>query len=60
MQVPADQAIEGEIARADAQPAAADLPIKSEQDADGKFADLRVNPLRRGTLGERRRCGWCR
>ena len=39
MQVPADQAIEGEIARADAQPAAADLPIESEREADGKFGD---------------------
>jgi hypothetical protein len=54
MRVPADQAIEGEIVLADAQPAAADLPIKSEQNADGKFDDLHVNPLRRGTLGERR------
>src|SRR4051812_27213148 len=39
MQVPADQAFEGEIVLADAPPAAADLPIKSERDADGKFGD---------------------
>ena len=39
MQIAADQAFEGEIVLADAQPAAADLPIKSERDADGKFGD---------------------
>jgi hypothetical protein len=38
MQVPAHQAVEGEIVLADAPPAAADLPIQSERDADGIFS----------------------
>ena len=39
MQVPADQAFEGEIVLADAQPAAADLPIKRKQNGDSEFGD---------------------